>query len=181
MIIHRIVLLPGSGHAQRVTASGVQKISLRESMQFDRLAAELAPALGLPVVIQEGPVELQTADFVIGLQDALASVLQLAPVPPIAPERCLLLDAARSAALERAEREGLAGVVDERVYAQWLIQHPRAEVALFGLRALLPRLRASASRLPRDTGPNYQRLVADAGRSLPEFLAEYVQLLQRTP
>lgn len=179
MMIKRVVLLPGSSYSQRVSSEGVQRISSREFMEFDRLGTELARLLDLEVVIQDGDGELGEEDFVIVTLDALEGILKRAHEPKALASRCLLVNVTRNLALEQAQGLGLAGVVDEAVYSQWQIHYPHAEVALFGLRALLPRIHGTVSPSPRETGPEYQRMVANAGSNLPRFIAEYIRALRQ--
>ena len=179
MMIERIVLLPGSSFAQRVTAQGAQRITARESLHFDALRAALAECLDMSVAVHDSPGVIKDGDFFICPLDALENLLASVERPQALPRRCLVVGVTRNAALEQAESVGLAGVVDSAVYSQWQINYPHAEVALFGLRALLPWINGTASPSPRERGPHYQRIVARARNTLPGFMAEYIQAFQQ--
>lgn len=146
-------------------------------MHFERLANELAGRLDFEVTILDRDDEIGSDDFIITGSDTLEQLLNRTEDSKLLSKRCLLVDVPREYALEMAESQELAGVVDGAVYSQWKIQYPHAEAALFALRTLLPRLSGSISGLARETGANYQRITARNAHSLSEFLAEYIQVL----
>ena len=178
MIIKRIVLLPGTAFAQRVTAGGVQEMSARGSLRFDDLRAALADRLDVPVEVQELLHKVEEGDFFICRPDALDDLLDRVGQSREFAQRCLLVGVPRNSALAEAETLGLAAVVDSTVYSQWQIGYPLAEVAIFGRPNLAKLIDGTPSPVPKERGSNYQRIVAMAGTGLPDFIAAYIQALR---
>ena len=63
--------------------------------------------------------------------------------------------------------------------AQWLIDYPTAEAALYGRRDVHDRFPYEISRNPRDASDNYVRYIPPRGVPLPRLLARYIRALMR--
>ena len=173
----RIVLLPGPNFAQRVTSAGVEKISIRESERCDDFLKELAEEANLPGVIHEGDYQPCKEEILICWPDALEQVLAGAEERTSIASKSVLVGVARNRAVKEAESNGLAAAIDSAAYSQWLINYPRAETALYGLRRIQDLFDAETSSSPSDRGNNYVRYVAPAGVMLPRCLGLYIRAL----
>jgi hypothetical protein len=173
----RIVLLPGSNISQIVSASGIQQISARESNRCDDFLKALAEEAKIPGVVHEGVYKHPVGELLICWPDALEQVLAGADDPTTVASSSILIGVTRIRAVAEAESKALAAAIDSAAYAQWLINYPRAEAALYGLRKVQDAFGYEISRNPSDNGKNYVRYFAKAGVSLPIFVARYIRAL----
>jgi hypothetical protein len=176
-MVTRIVLLSGSNFAERVSSTGIQRIPIRESQGCDDFLKEVGVELKVPGAIYEGQYIPSEGEILICWPDALQALLADAPNPASVAMKSILVGVPRNRAVYETESAGLAAVIDSAAYSQWLINYPRAETALYGLRKIQDAFSAETSRNPNDMSPNYVRYIAPAAITLPRFVGSYIHAL----
>lgn len=176
-----IVVVTGSGMGQQVSSEGVKPISLREADRLDDFFNELIEYYSLPISFHEinadTTYEVVGDEFIIGHYNAIVNLLAVSTSKKELAGSCIPIDLSRAEAVELAESDQLAGVIDSATYSQWLIDYPRAEVALYQRKQYPPLTDIQGVVSSREKSENYTRVIAEPGVTLPEFLARYLAVL----
>ena len=145
------------------------EVPLREALDYDRFARELAEALGGTVRVEDAP-DPGAGVLFLGAADAAA-------LPQELRGRAMLLEASPNDHV-RVVRGGLLGAVPEDALAAW--RGGRGESGrLFGSGEVVGRMPGTVSV----SGERFGYVIAvDDGRALPALLADYLRTwLARDP
>jgi hypothetical protein len=177
MPLNAVLLVPGDGLASIVTDAGVERESIRVVRRFDDFAGALAAQTRLSVRVYDGsdvPVAPETA-ILICRPDVLDRLLPRGAEDALIAERVVLIDVVRTAALECAERLGLAAAVETGEYLAWQNAHlPREPAAVYGRKNVGARMGASWPEGGPFETEHFARLSRQDLPDLPALLGAYL-------